>query len=235
MDVSCLRELKLHEVSLPWLQLPNNRLIHCTLWYLVDSPTLPRLLVFLSSCPLLFRLVLGIAGPVNVELAAPLMVNTLCLPNLEELVLESRGPSVSSYRYVHEFAARIQIPKSLSQFDLCYYDFKRDEPDPDIDSDSDESDPEDPGLSLPFSIFESIPPGIFSHCASHRYLYIAVDLFKGSFLIFSGPEYTPYRQDYPLKLVGSCQYDNFPILDLIRAMPRITWLTLCFQAWELIF
>lgn len=241
MDVSYLRELTLREVTLPWHKLPSNsNLTQCSLLYTANSPTLSQLLDFLSSCPSLLSFVLNIAtreSHVDVEFEAPSTLDGPYLPKLEELVLEASGTSVPSYKYVHNLLARIRISKSLSRFNLRYRDLEcgnQKSNQNEQDSDSDEWGSE--LLYLPFGVLDSVPPEIFSQCATYRYLSIIVNPHWEFLNVLAGPEYIPVAQDYPLRLDGPFRYcDNVPIFELIRAMPQITWLTLHYIAWEYVF
>lgn len=99
---------------------------------------------------------------------------------------------------------------------------------------------EDLDPSLPFNIFGPVPSGTFSHFGGHHYLSINLHSRSHSFQIYSAlsvPRHDCNLSSYSLILSGirpSSSSIHAPILELIRAMPKITHLELHFEAWEIL-
>lgn len=158
------------------------------LYYPKKPPSLSTFLIFLSNCPLLGELEYhiddeGSTIPTTViTTSTSASVDRLNFPNLERLILKSKGPS--GYDYIQGILARIGALECLSQFQLVYQD-----------------------CIFPSSnVFESVPSGIFSHFSGHSYLSMSTHTSGcGNFDVISALNRDfsfEFSQNPPLRISG---------------------------------
>ncbi|GJJ10784.1 hypothetical protein Clacol_005012 [Clathrus columnatus] len=241
-DMTYLRELKLRELSLPWIIPPHQKLTHLSIIHPRILPTSAQLLTFLSHCPALVELELNLindnprdlqttAAQQNQNVPELVEFDKLDFPNLTKL--DFCATDSSSYKCIQEVSSHFGNLGTLSSFWVKYEVMP-------------------PMETPPTDIFELVPNGALSNFRHQRFLSINLHRSTGNFLILGGDDsaciprvrrkgHYPIHQNlkfFPLSLIGHGQpgqlFDHSPIIDLIHEMPEIRHLHLISSGWELL-